>query len=99
MRYKLITLIGKTLVRGELGQYTNEETTKSLPCEVKSINRTEWTMAGQAGIAPSLVAKMRPESYNNEPAAEIDGQRYAIYRTYQEDDNTLELYLQKETGA
>lgn len=56
-------------------------------------------MAGQNGVAPVFMVKILAGNYDNEVAADFDGQRYAIYRTFQETDERLALYLQKETGV
>jgi hypothetical protein len=36
--------------------------------------------------------------YNGEDTAEYDGKRYGIYRTYERDDEQVELYLEKKAG-
>ena len=36
--------------------------------------------------------------YNGESIAEYAGQRYGIYRTYERDDELVELYLEKKAG-
>lgn len=99
MRHDAITLVSDVPVRGEQGQYNRVETTRIVPCTVHSITRQEWSMAGQNGVAPVLMVKILAGNYANEVAADFNGQRYAIYRTFQETDERLALYLQKETGA
>ena len=97
-KYSVISLIYETEVRGPLGQYTRTEATRDIPCEVRSITRQEWTMAGQQGISPSCVAVVFDGNYKEEQAAVLEGERYAIYRTFRQSDETVELYLKKETG-
>lgn len=94
-----IKLIYETEVRGQLGQHTGTETERTVPCTVKSITRQEWQMAGQAGFAPVAVAVIFAGNYKGETTAVLEGQKYAIYRTFERDDEQLELYLQEETGA
>ena len=37
--------------------------------------------------------------YEGEELAEIDGVRYGVYRTYLGSNESIELYLERKTGA
>lgn len=94
-----IKLIYETEDRGEIGQTTRTETERTVPCTIESITRQEWQMAGQSGFSPVCVAVIFSGNYQGETTAVLEGQKYAIYRTYEREDEEMELYLQEETGA
>lgn len=94
-----ITLIKEVESRDRIGQFTSTKTERTIPCEVGSITRQEWTMAGQRGFSPSCTAIVFSGNYENEKTAILNGERFAVYRSYERSDEQTELYLQKETGV
>ena len=89
-----ITLIAKKITgKDKLKQNITEEVKTVLLCRKKSITRSEFYQANQAGIRPSLVVDIHNFEYENQDLAEFDGKRYRIIKTYPVDLETLELTL------
>lgn len=113
-RPTVITLINKTIAatKDSIGQLVETETTRDVFCELRSINRSEWSAAGQMGLKPELVATMFAYDYEGEESASItfydfpvEGEeqtsttvKYGIYRTYL-DGEKIELYLERKAGV
>ena len=89
-----ITLIeNKITGKDKLKQNIIEEVKTVLLCRKKSITRSEFYQANQAGIRPSLVVDIHSFEYDNQELAEFEGKRYRILKTYPVDLETLELTM------
>ncbi|MGT2743640.1 phage head closure protein [Streptococcus plurextorum] len=89
-----ITLIAKRITgKDKLKQNITEEVKTVLLCRKKSITRSEFYQANQAGIRPSLVVDIHSFEYDNQELAEFEGKRYHILKTYPVDLETLELTM------
>ena len=89
-----ITLIAKKIIgTDELKQNITEEVKTLLLCRKKSITRSEFYQANQAGIRPSLVVDIHSFEYDNQELAEFEGKRYRVIKTYPVDLETLELTM------
>ncbi|MCB2860640.1 phage head closure protein [Streptococcus suis] len=89
-----ITLIAKRITgKDKLKQNITEEVKTVLLCRKKSITRSEFYQANQAGIRPSLVVDIHSFEYDNQELAEFEGKRYRIIKTYPVDLEILELTL------
>ncbi|HFU4362842.1 TPA: phage head closure protein [Streptococcus suis] len=89
-----ITLIAKRITgKDKLKQNITEEDKTVLLCRKKSISRSEFYQANQAGIRPSLVVDIHSFEYDNQELAEFEGKRYRILKTYPVDLETLELTM------
>ncbi|MDG3157599.1 phage head closure protein [Streptococcus suis] len=89
-----ITLIAKNITgKDKLKQNITEEVKTVLLCRKKSITRSEFYQANQAGIRPSLVVDIHSFEYDNQELAEFEGERYRVIKTYPVDLETLELTL------
>ncbi len=97
-------LIYKNQVADSCGFDTEEEQRYEIFANMKSVKRTEFYSAMQAGLKPSISIITRIEDYeqtkhivNKKPiyaqAVEIDGAEYKIIRTYYKDTGTIELTL------
>ncbi len=92
-----ITLFGRTYGRDRYGQMVSQETSRTIWGRKSPVTRAEWGEAGRQGVNPSFQVKVRTQEYRGEPAAEVGGLRYGIYRTYENGEET-ELYLEKKVG-
>lgn len=84
-----------------MGQRKAVEKSTTVFATLTSISRAEWVsyaQSGRQGLVPSYVASVFMGDYNGEDTAEYDGKRYGIYRTYERDDEQVELYLEKKAG-
>ena len=89
-----ITLIAKKIIgKDKLKQNITEEVETKLLCRKRSITRSEFYQANQAGIRPSLVVDIHSFEYDNQELAEFEGKRYRILKTYPVDLETLELTM------
>ena len=75
-----------------------QEQRRQIFCRVKSVNRSEFFAAGQSGLSPAFLFEVFPADYAGEQELEFHGVRYAVYRTFQRDADTLEVYAQREGG-
>lgn len=96
-----IDLLKKTYTTDAMGQkiYTTQE--RTVFATLTSISRAEWTsytQAGRQGLVPAYVANVFFGDYEGESECVYDGQTYGIYRTYERDDEQIELYLEKKAG-
>lgn len=98
-RSDIITLIGTTYIKDDLGQEIEQELKKEAYCNVKSIGMSEWFNAGRNGMKPQYKITMFVYDYDNEKFAEYKGKRYAIYRTYVRQNELIELYLEEKIGV
>lgn len=97
--HDLITLYTVAQTQGPLGEWKSVTVPTDVPCEIRSISRQEWTQAGQRGFAPVITAVIFSGNYNGQTRAKLGDRYYAIYRTYDRDDETTELYLEYQTGV
>lgn len=96
-----IKLLTKTYTTDSMGQRTYTTTEKEVFATLSSISRAEWTsysQSGRQGLVPAYVASVFFGDYNGENECVYEGQTYGIYRTYQRDDEQVELYLEKKAG-
>lgn len=98
-KYTAITLIAQTYTHDSIGQPVAAEKRQQIPAEIHSASRAEFSQAGQMGISAAYTAIVLSGNYNGEQVCILDGVRYAIYRTYEREDEQVELYLQREVGA
>lgn len=99
MRSDVITLVAVTRTQNEYGQWIASETTKEVYCEVESVTQSEFFEGGRNGLNPEYRFTMFFADYNNEPIVEYKSQRYAVYRTYLNRNDKLELYVERKGGT
>ena len=68
-------------------------------CDKESISRAEFFNAGRNGLNPQFVFKVFKGDYQGESLCEYDGLTYSIYRTYETDDDYIELYVERKGGT
>lgn len=84
-----------------MGQKVYTTKARTVFATMTSISRAEWTsysQAGRAGLVPAYVATIFFGDYEGENECVYDGKTYGIYRTYERDDEQVELYLEKKAG-
>lgn len=82
----------------EYGNYEAQFTDILLLADKRSITRSEFYNAAQAGMQPEIVFIINRFEYSGEEIVEFEGVRYAVIRTYESNpssgtavDETLEL--------
>lgn len=98
-KVRAVKLIKQAEALDELNQPTQIETTREIVAELRSISRAEYFQGRQGGLVPDLSFLLSVFDYDGEKLIEYDGKRYAVYRTYETDDNNIELYAQVEGGV
>lgn len=92
-------LIGKKVVgKNSRLQAVYEETRAEVLCTSVPISRSEFFAAGQIGITPDFELVINPIEYDGQKIVEYKGKKLSIYRTYQRDENELEIYCQYAPG-
>lgn len=98
MRYGQLTLIKETSTAGQYSITEKTETPRTVDCTVSSVSRAEVMEGGRIGLNPQYEFKVFAGDYDREELCEYEGDRYSIYRTYQDGDY-VELYAEKRKGA
>ena len=65
---------------------------------VTSVSQREWFDGGRAGLNPEFRMTMFAFDYAGENTLEYMGRVFDIYRTYQGNDDMVELYVQRKQG-
>ena len=93
-----IKLIGTTeLEKDEYGNFLSAaQTSTTVLCNLKSVTRTEFYSAAQAGLNPEQVFEINGFEYNGETEVEFLGKRYAVIRTYRTSYETIELTCERK---
>lgn len=80
-----------------------EESSRTVFCNKKSVGYSEYFKSQQTGKVVESKYEVHKVDYGGEDTAEIDGKRFFILKTYDIDDDTIELTLtdlrHKEKGA
>jgi SPP1 family predicted phage head-tail adaptor len=91
--------VAKT-TKDDLGQIeVSEDFTRQVFCEKKSISQNEFFQAGQNGFKPKCVLIVYSLDYQEEQKAQYNNKTYSIYRTYERDDERIELYCEVKVGG
>ena len=94
-----LKLVTETRTKNDRGQYVVTETlSDDILCEVVSITRMEWDGAQQRGYDAEVCLKVFFADYSGQRIAEWSGERFEIYRHYQDGDR-VELYLGRKVGV
>jgi len=91
-------LINRTVTYDELNQPTETDTAREVVVEVRSVTQSEYFAGRQGGLTPDLAFLLSVFDYEGEKVIEYNGQKFEIYRTYEDDDNYVELYAQVAGG-
>ncbi|MCH5340060.1 MAG: hypothetical protein J1E01_01205 [Acetatifactor sp.] len=66
---------------------------------ISPVGRDEFAAAGQGGLKASFQAEVWEFEYDRQTEIELNGKRYAIYRTYGPKPNgKIELYAGERAG-
>lgn len=98
-RSNTIRLISTTYTVDAIGQRVPTEVPRQVFCNLGSVSATEYFEAGRNGLNAEYRATVLREEYHGERLAELNGQRYGIYRTYIGTGDELELYLERKAGV
>ncbi|EJR67525.1 phage head closure protein [Bacillus toyonensis] len=90
-----------TTTKDELGQVevVLVSFTRQVFCEKKSVSQSEFFQAGQNGFKPKCVLIVYTLDYQEEQKVKYREKEYSIYRTYERDDEKIELYCEVKKGG
>ncbi|PGN26272.1 phage head closure protein [Bacillus thuringiensis] len=89
-----------TVVEDELGQKEGIKTfSRQVFCEKRSIPQSEFFQAGQSGIKASCILIVHLLDYQEETSVKYGEKTYSVYRTYERDDEKVELYCEVKAGG
>lgn len=98
-RINKLELITETISRDSIGQITTTESTAELIAEVRSVSQSEYMNGKQSGISPAYVFRVSLFGYSGQTIVKYNDVKYSVYRTYETDDNYVELYAEKAIGV
>lgn len=79
----------------DTGQTAKTETTRTVWAGLRSVTRSEFYAAYQAGMSPELVFKVNSRELGAAEYLEYGGQRYKILRSYKVDEQYTELTCER----
>lgn len=94
----VIKLIAETITSDVIGNQIVTEKEREVFATAKPINQNEFFSARTAGINPACKMLVFFGDYEGEELMEWNGQKYNIYRTYQREDDLIELYAERHLG-
>lgn len=99
--YRKIKLIsaGATTTDSIGQENATGEIERELLVEVQSVNSSEFFSGQQGGLAPEYRFRINSFGYKGERICEYNGKIYSIYKTYESDNNYIELYVEEERGT
>lgn len=92
-------LIKQTYTVDEAGNSVAVRTERVVFVKPRSVSRSEFYQAAQAGLQPSVVLVLSfSTDYEGEKVVEWEGREYSVTRTYHRPDrDSLELTLEERT--
>ena len=81
------------------GVWRKRKTMREVFCDVGSITRAEFFEAGRNGLNPEFRFTIAAVDYEGERVVVYRGDSYAVYRTYNDNGDYMELYVQREGGT
>lgn len=98
-RTEVITLLSSTQTQNQYGVWTETETARDVFCQVDSVTAREFFEGGRNGLNPEFRMTMFFGDYQGERELLYKGKPYAVYRTYQGRNDTIELYVERKGGT
>jgi len=86
-----VGLISATITQDEYANEIETETTLTVWADMVSVGRNEFYNALQTGLKPSMVITIKAFEYSGQKYVSHGGKRYKVERTYQADNENLEL--------
>lgn len=92
-----LKLIRETYTQDEYGNIVPGENGRvAVLCDLRSITRSEFYSASQAGLNPEIIFEINGFEYNGEKEIEFSGERYTVIRTYRANYEKIELTCEKK---
>jgi len=92
---EIITLINIVDSTNDMGDSIKvQKKRENIFADKKSIKQSEFYQASAVGLKPELTFIIRTIDYENEPMLEYNSKIYNIIRTYEKEDEFIELICQ-----
>jgi len=88
---KVIKLIGVTYDQNDPGDPIEVKTEREVFAEKKSVRQSEFYQAAATGLKPELTFIIWTREYNDESKLSYNSKEYSIIRTFERDDERIEL--------
>lgn len=98
-RSNVIKLISSTKTQDENGVWRETLSRRQVFCNVSSVTASEFFEGGRNGLNPEFRMTIFAGDYQGETMLEFNGKTYAIYRTYIDRNDNLELYVERKGGT
>ena len=95
----VIKLISSTKTQDENGVWRETLSRRQVFCNVSSVTASEFFEGGRNGLNPEFRMTIFAGDYQGETMLEFNGKTYAIYRTYIDRNDNLELYVERKGGT
>ena len=93
MKNDLISLKSVTTIIDEIGDTVQTAAWRKIFAEKKSIKQSEFYQAQSVGIKPEITFVIHPSEYENELEVKYNDKIYKVIRTYQTDNENLEIVV------
>ena len=94
-----LILFTTTYEKDKYGQQVPVNIEKEVFCKRASVGRNDFYNAGRNGLNPQFVFTIFKGEYEGESMCKYNGLTYYIYRTYETDDDYIELYVERKGGT
>ena len=95
----ILQLLSTTYTQDKYGVPVPSNEKHEIFCKKQSVSRNEFFNAGRNGLNPQYVFTVFKGDYEGETICEYNGETYSIYRTYETDDDYIELYVERKAGT
>jgi SPP1 family predicted phage head-tail adaptor len=95
----VVTLITVTNSTNDIGNTIETSTTRQVFANKKSIRQSEFYQAQATGLKPEIAFEIRSLDYNNESKLSYNNKTYIIIRTYQKNEDFMELICEGIVGS
>lgn len=92
-------LLSTTYTANQYGVPVATQEKHEVFCDRESVSRSEFFNAGRNGLNPQFMFRIFKGDYQGETVCQYDGLTYSIYRTYETDDDYIELYVERKGGT
>ena len=87
----ILHLISETVTENDMGDFITSTTETMVFAKRKSIRQSEFYQAAANGLKPELAFEIHAFEYNDEKKVKYNDKYYTVIRTYQMNDDDLEL--------
>lgn len=95
---EIIKLISSTETLTDIGDRIPTETKIDVFAEKRSVRQNEFYQAQAVGLKPEIMFVARLADYNDQKELEYNAKAYSIIRTYEKDDEFVEIVCSRKVN-